>query len=61
MDGGLYVTHFMQRAKALHIYKRTKNLRAVQALLCHKKLESTVRNLAIDVDDAIEPAEQTEV
>jgi hypothetical protein len=43
------------------IYRRTKNLRAVQILLRHTKLESTVRYLGIEVDDALEIAEQTEV
>ena len=43
------------------IYRRTKNIRAVQLLLGHTKLESTVRYLGIEVDDALEIAEQTEV
>ena len=43
------------------IYKRTKNLRAVQLLLGHAKLESTVRYLGIEVDDALEISEQTEI
>ena len=43
------------------IYRRTRNLRVVQLLLGHSKLESTVRYLGIDVDDALEIAEQTEV
>ncbi|RQS62640.1 integrase [Burkholderia sp. Bp8963] len=47
--------------KASLIYRRTKNLRAVQLLLGHTKLESTVRYLGIEVDDALEIAEQTEV
>jgi hypothetical protein len=42
-------------------YRRTKNLRAVQLLLGHSKLESTVRYLGIEVDDALELAEQTDV
>jgi len=41
------------------IYRRTKNLRAVQLLLGHAKLESTVRYLGIEVDDALEISEQT--
>jgi len=49
------------RTKPTLIYRRTKNLRAVQLLLGHSKLESTVRYLGIDVDDALEIAEQTEV
>jgi hypothetical protein len=49
----------MRRTKASRIYRRTKNLRAVQLLLA--KLENTVRYLGIEVDDALELAEQTEV
>lgn len=56
-----YGTHTLRRTKASHIYRRTKNLRAVQILLGHTKLESTVRYLGIEVDDALEMAEQTEV
>ena len=51
----------MRRTKATLIYKRTKNLRAVQLLLGHTKLESTVRYLGIKVDDALEISEQTEI
>ena len=51
----------MRRTKASLIYRRTKILRAVQLLLGHTKLESTVRYLGIEVDDALELAEQTEV
>lgn len=43
------------------IYRRTKNIRAVQLLLWHTKLESMVRYLGIEVDDALEIAEQTDV
>ena len=56
-----YGTHSIRRTKASLIYRRTKNLRAVQLLLGHTKLESTVRYLGIEVDDALEMAEQTEV
>ena len=55
-----YGTHSMRRTKASLIYKRTKNLRAIQLLLGHTKLESTVRYLGIEVDDALEMAEQTD-
>lgn len=55
-----YGTHTMRRTKVTLIYRRTKNLRAVQLLLGHTKLESTVRYLGIEVDDALEMAEQTE-
>jgi integrase len=61
LDPASYGTHSMRRTKATLIYKRTKNLRAVQLLLGHTKLESTVRYLGIEVDDALEIAEQTEV
>ena len=61
LDPAAYGTHSMRRTKASLIYRRTKNLRAVQLLLGHTKLESTVRYLGIEVDDALEIAEQTEV
>ena len=61
LDAAMYGTHSMRRTKASLIYRRTKNLRAVQLLLGHAKLESTVRYLGIEVDDALEMAEQTEV
>jgi len=61
LDSGNYGTHTMRRTKASLIYRRTKNLRAVQLLLGHTKIESTVRYLGIEVDDALEMAEQTEV
>jgi integrase len=61
LDPSLYGTHSMRRTKAALIYRRTKNIRAIQLLLGHTKLESTVRYLGIDVDDALELAEQTEV
>lgn len=56
-----YGTHSLRRTKATLIYRRTKNLRAVQILLGHTKIESTVRYLGIEVDDALEMAEQTEI
>jgi integrase len=61
LDPAEYGTHSMRRTKASLIYRRTKNLRAVQLLLGHTKLESTVRYLGIEVDDALEMAEQTEI
>ncbi len=61
LDRADYGTHSMRRTKATLIYKRTKNLRAVQLLLGHSKLESTVRYLGIEVDDALEISEQTEI
>ena len=50
----MYGIHTMRRTKVSLIYRRTKNLRAVQLLLGHTKLESTVRYLGIEVDDALE-------
>jgi integrase len=61
LDTAAYGTHTMRRTKATLIYRRTKNLRAVQLLLGHTKLESTVRYLGIEVEDALEIAEQTEI
>lgn len=61
LDSATYGTHTLRRTKASLIYRRTKNLRAAQLLLGHTKLESTVRYLGIEVDDAPEMAEQTEV
>ena len=61
LDPTSYGTHSMRRTKATLIYRRTKNLRAVQLLLGHLKLESTVRYLGIEVDDALEISEQTEI
>ena len=61
LDPSMFGTHSLRRTKASLIYKRTKNLRAVQILLGHTKLESTIRYLGIEVDDALELAEQTEI
>ena len=61
LDPYAYGTHSLRRTKATLIYRRTKNLRAVQLLLGHTKLESTVRYLGIELEDALEIAEQTEV
>lgn len=57
LDRADYGTHSLRRTKATLIYRRTKNLRAVQLLLGHSKLESTVRYLGIEVDDALEISE----
>lgn len=51
----------MQRTKPAQIYKKTGNLRAVELLLGHTKLESTVRYLGIEVDDALAISEQVEL
>src|SRR5438477_11903708 len=61
LDPSLYGTHSLRRTKATLIYKRTGNLRAVQLLLGHTKIESTVRYLGIEVDDALAIAEQVDV
>lgn len=61
LDSADYGTHTMRRTKATLIYRTTKNLRAIQLLLGHTRLESTVRYLGIEVDDALEIAEQTEI
>jgi len=61
LDPADYGTHTMRRTKATLIYRTTKNLRAIQLLLGHSRLESTVRYLGIEVDDALEIAEQTEI
>jgi len=61
LDSTAYGTHTMRRTKATLIYRRTKNLRAVQLQLGHSKLDSTVRYLGIEIDDALEISEQTDV
>jgi len=61
LDPSAYGTHSLRRTKTSLIYRRTKKLRAVQILLGHSKLESTVRYLGIKVDDALEISEQTEI
>jgi integrase len=61
LDPHIYGTHSLRRTKATLIYRRTGNLRAVQLLLGHTKIESTVRYLGIEVDDALAIAEQVDV
>jgi integrase len=61
LDECFYGTHSLRRTKATLIYKKTGNLRAVQLLLGHTKIESTVRYLGIEVDDALAVAEQIDV
>ena len=56
-----YGTHSLRRTKASIIYKATGNLRAVQILLGHTKIENTVRYLGVDVEDALSLAEATEI
>jgi integrase len=61
LDANRFGTHSLRRTKATLIYRRTGNLRAVQLLLGHRKIESTVRYLGIEVDDALAIAEQVDV
>jgi len=56
-----YGTQSLRRTNASIIYKATGNLRAVQILLGHAKIESTVRYLGVDVEDALELSERTEI
>ena len=61
LDPLLFGTHSLRRTKATLIYRRTGNLRAVQILLGHTKIESTVRYLGIEVDGALAIAEQIDI
>ena len=61
LDASLFGTHSLRRTKATLIYRRTGNLRAVQLLLGHTKVESTVRYLGVEVDDALTIAEQVDI
>ena len=61
LDPSLFGTHSIRRTKATLIHRRTGNLRAVQLLLGHTKVESTVRYLGVEVDDALTIAEQVDV
>jgi len=61
LDSSAYGTHSLRRTKPAQIYKKTGNLRAVQLLLGHTKLESTVRYLGIEVEDALCISEQVEL
>lgn len=60
-SGESYGTHSLRRTKVSVIYKRTGNLRAVQILLGHTKLESEVRYLGVDIEDALTLAEATDI
>jgi integrase len=57
----MFGTHSLRRTKAVLIYRRTGNLRAVQLFLGHTNIASTVRYLGIEADDAIEIAEKTDI
>lgn len=61
LDSSLYGTHSMRRTKVSILYKREKNIRAIQLLLGHKKIESTVRYLGIDIQDALEASENLDI
>ena len=56
-----YGTHSLRRTKASMIYRATGNIRAIQILLGHSKIENTVRYLGVDVEDALPLAERTEI
>lgn len=60
LDASSYGTHSLRRTKPTLLYRKTKNLRAVQLLLGHSNLDSTVRYLGIEIDDALEMSEQLE-
>ena len=61
LDPALFGTHSLRRTKATLIYRQTGNLRAVQILLGHSKVESTVRYLGVEVDDALDLAEKVDI
>ena len=61
LNPATYGTHSLRRTKAAMIYRKTGNLRAVQLLLGHSKLESTVRYLGVEVDDALAISEQVDL
>ncbi len=61
LDPKFLGTHSLRRTKATLIYRRTGNLRAIQLLLGHRKIESTARYLGIEVDDALAIAEQVDI
>ncbi len=60
LDDTLYGTHSMRRTKATLVYARTKNIRAVQLLLGHTKVDNTIRYLGIEIEDALKISEETE-
>jgi integrase len=61
LDPAAFGTHSLRRTKVSLIYKKTGNLRVCQLLLGHRKLESTVRYLGIEVDDALSLSEQIDL
>ncbi len=61
LDPYEYATHSIRRTKVSMIYQKTKNIRAIQLLLGHSNLESTVRYLGVELDDALDVDENTEI
>ena len=61
LDPSGYGTHSLRRTKAAQIYRKTGNLRAVQLLLGHSKVDSTVRYLGVELEDALSIAEKIEI
>ena len=61
LDVTAYGTHSMRRTKVTQIYKKTGNLRAVQLLLGHTKMDSTVRYLGVELEDALAISEAIEI
>ena len=61
LDSARYATHSIRRTKVALLYRKTGNLRACQLLLGHTKLESTVRYLGVEVDDALQLSEALEI
>ena len=61
LDKTQYSTHSLRRTKASIIYAKTKNLRAIQLLLGHTKLESTIQYLGVELEDALRISEQVEI
>lgn len=61
LDAAQYGTHSMRRTKATLIYARTKNIRAVQLLLGHVKLDNTIRYLGVEIEDALKISEDTDI
>ncbi|CZF83704.1 Tyrosine recombinase XerC [Grimontia marina] len=61
LDAAQYGTHSMRRTKATLIYARTKNIRAVQLLLGHVKLDNTIRYLGVEIEDVLKISEDTDI
>ena len=61
LDPSGYGTHSMRRTKAALIYRKTGNLRAVQLLLGHAKVDSTVRYLGVELEDALSISEKIDI